>query len=286
MTDPVVLDNVELVTSEFQYGEGPRWHDNHLWFSDTFGDAILRVDEKGNLSRVMGFPRPSGLGFLSDGALVGAAFDELRIYRADAHSGHLREIADLSDPGVTMLNDMVVAASDAIYVGRYYDASAGFPVGELLHVTPDGKWRVVAKDLIAPNGMAILPDDETLLVNQSGGENILAFDIEVDGGLSGRRVWASLPGKYPDGICVDAEGAAWIGSFMTNEFLRVLPGGAVTHSHRTSDRWAVAPMLGGSDGKTLFMISADTDLEDRYPRGISSGVLETARVTVPRAGRP
>jgi sugar lactone lactonase YvrE len=277
---------MSLLTDDLAYGEGPRWHDGRLWFSDMFRDRICTLDgSTGAVTVVTEFPHPSGLGFLSDGSLIAVSVSENRVYRLK--DAELAVVADLSGDDVLMINDMVVSARDDIYVGRVYgEMAGGSPIGEVVRVRPDGAVDIVATDIATPNAIGILPDDRTLLVNLTSGEGIEAFDIKADGTLSNRRVWASLPGRFPDGMSVDEEGAVWIGSYATGEFLRVLEGGTITHRMETPGLWAVAPMLGGTDRRTLFLFAADTDLEDRFPRSVASGKVYTATVDVPGAGRP
>jgi sugar lactone lactonase YvrE len=281
---------ISLLTEDLAYGEGPRWHEGQLWFSDMFRDHICTLDgASGAVTKVMDFPHPSGLGFLSDGSLIAVSISENRVYRRK--DGELALLADLDGDDVLMTNDMVVSARDDIYVGRLYGQMEGgalplAPIGEVVRVRPDGAVDVLAADLATPNAIGILPDGKTLLVNLTSGEGIEAFDIAADGTLSNRRTWASLPGKFPDGMSIDEEGAVWIGSYATSEFLRVREGGTVTHRIETPGLWAVAPMLGGADRRTLFLFAADTDLEDRFPRSVASGRVYTAKVDVPGGGRP
>ncbi|SDH51970.1 SMP-30/gluconolactonase/LRE family protein [Pseudonocardia oroxyli] len=278
-----LTDQSRVLCTDLVYGEGPRWYDGKLWFADTFADRICTMDESGTLLEVIEFPQPSGLGFLPDGSLIATASQQLMVYRFDG--GNLEPYCDLSREGAIMINDMVVAGNGDAYVGRYFPGDP-YPKGELVRI-PNGGGTVetVTETLATPNGIGILPGDRVLVVNLSGGEAILAFDIEANGKLSGQREWARIPGASPDGLAVDSEGAIWIGSFTSAEFLRVREGGEVTHRVATPRRWAVAPMLGGQDRRTLFMISADTDL-DRYLAGKSAGVIEAVSVAVGGAGRP
>jgi sugar lactone lactonase YvrE len=168
-----------------------------------------------------------------------------------------------------------------------YDLLAGeTPApGNVVMVTPDGKARVVADNLEVPNGPAITPDHKTLIVAESFGHRLAAFDIAADGSLSGRRVFAELGEATPDGICLDAEGAVWVSSPLTHEFRRVRQGGTIADRITLSGKWAVACMLGGADRRTLFLLTAETSLED-LQQGKSKGYIETVRVDVPGAGLP
>ena len=152
-------------------------------------------------------------------------------------------------------------------------------------MTPDGAARTVARDLATPNGLAITPDGSTLLVSETFGGRLLAFRIEPDGALTDQRVFADLGHRHPDGVCLDAQGAAWVGCYDTAEFVRVRDGGEITHRVEIDDTSAVAPALGGADRRTLFLVANRTSHEG-IRDGRSEGRIEHVRVEVPGAGWP
>ena len=168
---------------------------------------------------------------------------------------------------------------DWVYVDLLQFTDAGL-VGSIALVTPDGEARVVATEFSLPNGLVITPDRSTLLAGDSDAGRVLAFTIEDDGGLANRRVFADLPGRKPDGLCLDAEGAVWVGCYDTGEFLRVRDGGEVLDRIAVSPGWAVAPALGGPDGRTLYLVIDETTIE-QFLKGESVGRIEVARVDVP-----
>jgi sugar lactone lactonase YvrE len=275
------------VASGFTYGEGPRWHLGRLWFSDTLGGAILSVGEDNHLAIEAELPRPSGLGWLPDGRLVVAT---LAIHGDRGWNGpaqvligmppNLEIVADLGREG--SFNDLVVGPGGVAYFDFYRETAMH---GEIMALTADLQLATAATDVAVPNGLAISADGTRLLVSETGADRITQFAIGPGGELNHRRTFADgIPG--PDGLCLDAEGAAWVGSFSTGRFLRIHEGGVCTSTvHVPPSRWAVAPMLGGADRRTLYLISADTDRE-RYGKGISSGYLDQVRVDVEGAGWP
>ncbi len=213
------------------FPEGPRWHDGRLWFSDMHSFVVVAVDEDGNREDRARVPNcPSGLGWLPDGRLLVVSMTDRRILRQEA-DGSLTELADLSSLAPYHCNDMIVDREGRAYVGNFgFDLAGGAqPVlTNLILVTPDGDARVVAEDLLFPNGMVITPDARTLVVGETFGAKLTAFDIALDGSLSNRRVWASLSNAVPDGICLDTAGGIWVASPTSGEVLRVVEGGEVT----------------------------------------------------------
>jgi sugar lactone lactonase YvrE len=151
-------------------------------------------------------------------------------------------------------------------------------------VHPDGRAEVAADDLSFPNGTVITPDGRTLIVGESFAARLTAFDVAPDGTLSNRREWARLEGAVPDGICLDAEGAIWVASPVSNQFLRVREGGAVTHRIDV-DQMAIACMLGGPERRHLFLLSAP-DTHPEKTRAAGSARIDLVEVDVPGAGRP
>ena len=274
-----------LLLEGLVFGEGPRWHEGRLWFSDMFGGQVMSVDLDGNVERVAQFDHPSGLGFMPDGSLLVSVMHERRIYRIRAGKVHIH--ADLTHIAHEMTNDMVVDGKGRAYIDT--------DLKNVVLVESDGRSRLVAEGMSGPNGLAITPDGETLIVNETRGEAIRAFPIQQDGSLGAQRLFAHVPGAFPDGLCLDEEGAVWIGSppldaehYGDGQFLRVLEGGEVTDRIPTPGRWAIAPMLGGPDRKTLFLTTSSVENVKMLKETgkAEDGRIETVRVDVPGAGLP
>ncbi|WP_319447740.1 MULTISPECIES: SMP-30/gluconolactonase/LRE family protein [unclassified Mycobacterium] len=268
--------------ADLAFPEAPRWHDGQLWFSDMIGRRVCTVDEAGILQSTAHFDdMPGGIGFLPDGTplVVGMTSSLLFAIR----DGHPEVYAELCAGSDVHLDDMAVSADGTAYVGAVGTIAADakrMSDGAIMRVTPDGTVTREAGDLAFPNGMAISHDGTTLLVNETFAERVTAFDITTDGRLSNRRKWAALPGTHPDGLAVDSDGAVWVGCYAEEKFVRVRKGGEVTHVLPTPGRWATGVALGGPDGHTLFLATADTD-QRRFFRGDSHGRLDTVRVEVP-----
>lgn len=245
------------------FPEGPRWHEGRLWFSDMHAHEIVAVDEAGERETMLSWNGPvSGLGWLPDGRLLFVSMEDRKLMRREA-DGRVVLHGDLTSVATWHANDMVVDQAGRAYVGNF-----GFslhPMGTpapatLARVDRDGRVHAAAGDLMFPNGMVITPDSRTLVVGESFAGRLTAFDIAGDGALFNRRLWAQLPeGAVPDGCCLDAEGAIWVASPTTTEVLRIREGGEVAGKVATQQQ-AIACMLGGGDGRTLFILTAaDTD---------------------------
>lgn len=268
--------------------EGPRWREGALYLSDMHGHEVLKLSVTGDvevLARVEG--RPSGLGWLPDGDMLIVSMTDRKLLRRTP-AGVVSLHADLSGHVPKRINDMVVDAKGRAYIGNFgFDFEDGeAPVGTTLNrVDPDGSVHTVAEDLMFPNGMVITPDGKTLIVGESWGLCLTAFDIDEAGDLSNRRVWAQLQDRRtPDGICLDDAGGIWIASPITKEFLRVEEGGAITDVI-PAGRQAIACMLGGEDGKTLFMLSSESTHYEAC-RDLMSAQVTTTRVEHAGAGWP
>jgi sugar lactone lactonase YvrE len=248
----------------FVYGEGPRWHNGRLWFSDGPGSRVYSVGEAGDLAVEVELAHASGLGWLPDETLV---------------------VSTLFAASIHHVNDLVVAPDGRGYVDLYRPTANGI-AGEIGLVDSGGAVRIVASGLAVPNGLGFLPNESTLVVSETNGSRILAFAVEPDGSLGAPTVFADLGAdRHPDGLCVDVEGGVWIGCYDTGEFLRVVAGGAVTHRVAIDAGWAIAPALGGADGRTLYLVIDDTTHEGLMT-GDSRGRIMQARVDVPGAGSP
>jgi sugar lactone lactonase YvrE len=279
----------KLLVDGIVFGEGPRWHAGRLFFSDIGDHRVRAAGLDGRLETVLELRgEPSGIGWLPDGRMLVVSMQDHRLLRVDP--GGLREVADLSPWCGGRANDMVVDARSRAYVGNIgFDLEAQPIVPRptnLVRVDPDGSVHVAARELWCPNGLAILADGRTLVAAESAAGRLAAFDVAGDGSLSSPRVFAKLPeGVAPDGICADAEGAVWVASPTTREFLRVRSGGEVAERISTGERIAIACALGGAGRGTLFLITSSTMSLAEAARG-RTGRIETCEVAVPGAGWP
>lgn len=278
-------------------GESPRWHDGRLWFCHWMTGEITTL-EPGGRTRIharVPVALPFSIDWLPDGRLLAAAGPDRTLLRDDGGlvgegDGDLDAWgtqADLSALTHASLNELVVDAHGRAYVnGIGFDLMAGEAPGPgfVALVASDGTARRVAEGLAFPNGMAITADGGTLLVAESYGHRITAFPIAADGGLGPGRTWADLGEGTPDGICLDADGAVWYADVPNRRCERVLEGGRVTDRVQL-DRGAFACMLGGDDGRTLYITAADWGGVAGMSGGPTGQLLATT-VAVPHAGRP
>jgi sugar lactone lactonase YvrE len=269
----------EQLANGFCFGEGPRWFEGLLWFSDMLGEAVHTSTMTGSLT-TLALPgrAPSGLGFRPDGSLLIASTEDQQVLRYDGDS--VVSIADLADLAPANLGDMVIDDK-----GRAYIGSQAFSGGVIIRLDPDDSASVVAGDLDFPNGMVISPDGKTLIVAESIGRRLTAFTIDDDGELGDRRVFADGLDGPPDGIALDAEGGVWTSMTLAHQFERIIEGGAVTDRIDMGERIAIACALGGPERRTLFLLSST----DAYPQrliGTRLSRLDAVTVTTPGAGLP
>lgn len=284
------------------FAECPRWRNGRLYFSDQHTRRVFAVAPDGKaelLAEVAG--KPSGLGFLPDGSLLIVSMLDRKILRRN-HDASLEMYADLSHLAPCHLNDMLVDPEGRAWVGNFgFDLHAGAPATTtvLICVEPDGSAKVAAEGLGFPNGMVLTPDGKTLIVAESFFNRLSAFSVD-SGTLGTRRTWAAfgdLPVSTdvaeivakaevaPDGICLDAEGAVWVADAAHGRVIRVSEGGAILEEMKTEVTGAFACMLGGDDGRTLFICVAPTFVEAEASANHRSAILMT-RVRVPHAGSP
>ena len=279
--------DVRTLVSGLSFAEAPRWNEGALYLTDMFENRVLRIDDGGTVSVAARFDAPvSGLGWLPDGRMLAVSMESRQLLREEADGFVVH--ADLSRIATYHANDMVVAKDGTAYVGNF-----GFSLhppeaprmATLAKVSPDGTVSAAADDLFFPNGMAITPDERTLIVAETGGCRLTAFEIASDGALAARRVWAELgDGVHPDGMCLDAEGAAWVALPLAKEFIRVREGGEVTERITVADA-ALACVLGGPERRTLYLMTSGALDPDGCRAQHDASVL-AVEVDVPGAGRP
>ena len=280
---------LETLVDGLDFGEGPRWHDGRLWYSDFFQGGVFAVSADGTRERICSVPgQPSGLGWLPDGRMLVVSRRDERVYRLEhgtleLHSsvGHL----------ATHCNDMVVAADGTAYVGhfgfRFYGAqNVQRRSSSIVGVRPDGSAWIAATGIEFPNGCVITPDGKTLIVGETAGQRYSAFPIETDGTLRHRDrwLWAAVPGTAPAGCTRDSGRAIGFADATAGQVLRVEEGGEITHTIETPMR-AFACALGGDDDRSLFIICAPSTSEAKR-KGRANGSIYVTTVDLPHAGLP
>lgn len=279
MTEPrVILDGLAYV-------ESARWHDGRLWFAHWGTDEIIALGLDGTWE--VAARGPGGLGWsidwLPDGRLLVTGAGLMR----QTPDGTLVPHVDLGHLAHDW-NELVVDGRGNAYVnGRLFGPPEQGPSGIVALVTPEGEVRQVADGLAFPNGMAVTPDNRTLIVAESWAEQLTAFDIADDGTVSGRRVWAPTPGDHPDGICLDTDGAVWYADVGNAHCRRVREGGEILDTV-DAGRGAFACMLGGPDGRTLFLLAAEWRGFEEAEAAIADRTGRVLAVEAPaaRAGWP
>lgn len=288
---------MRVLAEGLHFGEGPRWHDGRLWLSDFYDHAVKSVSLAGDLRTEFTIDdQPSGLGWMPDGSMLVVSMTKRRVLRRTS-DGAVSVHADLGHIAGFHCNDMVVDSRGGAYVGNFgfdLDAEiqargvesvlADHPTAKLAYVTPDGQTRIAAEDMHFPNGPVITPDGATLILGETLAGVLTAFDIGPGGDLSNRRVWAQTLPRVPDGICLDAEGAVWVANPIAPECVRIAQGGEVLEVIET-DQPCYACMLGGDDGRTLFMLTAASSDHDEAAKA-RTGRIVMAQVDSARAGLP
>jgi sugar lactone lactonase YvrE len=277
------MPELHTLMTGLAFGESPRWHDGRLWFSDMGANDVMAVDLDGHSEVIARVPAtPMGLGWLPDGQLLIVSSRDGRLLRRQP-DGSLATHADLTGLADHAWSDMVVDGRGNAYLGNIgFDFADGeFATGILALVTPDGAAREVADGIAFANGMAVTPDNATLILAESYGNRLTAFDIAADGSLTNRRVWADLDDGVPDGICLDADTAIWYADVPNRRCVRVREGGQVLQTIHI-DRGGFACTLGGVDNRTLFLMAAEFSDPASMMDGARTGQILT--VQAPAAG--
>lgn len=243
------MSQTRLLLDGLGFPESTRWHDGRVWVCNWGSGEVLAVNSDGTreaIACVAPHTIPFSIDWLPDGRML-VIDGPWRLLLCQASDAGFDTLADLTGVAAGPFNELAVDAAGNAYVN-------GGP-GVVVRVEPDGTVRQVADDLQWPNGMALINNDHTLVVADSHAEQLVGFDVGDDGTLPGRRVWAALE-HAPDGICADAEGAVWAASVPGQHCGRVREGGEVLDTI-VVDQGCFACMLGGQDGRTLFIAAAE-----------------------------
>jgi sugar lactone lactonase YvrE len=283
------MPEVQILLTGLAFGESPRWHEGRLWFSNWGTQEVVAVDLEGRSEVAARVPTsiPFCIDWLPDGRLLVVSGREGLVLRQEP-DGALVTHADLRGLSDHAWNEIVVDGRGNAYVnGAGFGLLAGeaFAPGLIALVTPDGSVRQVAGGIAFPNGMAVTPDNSTLIVAESYGNRLTAFDIAADGSLANRRVWADAGDDHPDGICLDADNAVWYADVGNKHCVRVREGGQVLQTVAL-DRGCFACMLGGADRRTLFVMAAEWRGPEKMTGGSCTGQVLTVRAPAPGVGYP
>jgi sugar lactone lactonase YvrE len=278
-----------IVAAGFGYLEGARWHGDALYFSDIKARRVVRMQADGRHRSVCTLAsRPSGLGWSIDGDLLVVGMEDETLNRFSTQ-GALPSRIDLS-AHIIHANDMAVDSQGRAYISHFgYHLFNNAPptATHIVMVESDGKVTRFGEGMLFPNGVALSPDERTLVVAESFGRRLTVFDRAADGSLSRQRVFAqfdNISHNNLDGICFDRDGAVWAGVPFAGEFWRIVEGGEITDCVKPapgSGSFCVAPALGGEDGKTLFLLVADTTAERVANDFDSTASVQSVRVAVP-----
>ncbi len=242
------MSETRVIVDGLGFPESTRWREGRAWLCNWGAGEVLAVGDDGErevMARLAPQSIPLSIDWLPDGRMLVVDGPQGRLLRQEP-DGTLGVLADLTALGQPPFNELVVDAAGNAYVN-------GGP-GLVVCVRPDGSVRGVADGLRWPNGMALIEDGRVLVVADSHAEQLVAFEVTDDGTLASRRVWADL--EYaPDGICADADGAVWVATVPGQRCVRVREGGEVLNTVPV-DRGCFACMLGGEDGRTLFIAAA------------------------------
>ncbi len=281
------MPELHTLLTDLALGESPRWHRGRLWLCDWGANEILAVDPAGKREVIATIPSvPFCIDWLPDGRLLVVSGGESQLLCREP-DGSFVTYADLTGLSTYPWNEIVVDGRGNAYVNTIgFDFPDGeFAPGIMALVTPEGAVREVADGVAFPNGMVVTPDNATLILAESYGNRLTAFDITADGSLANRRTWADLDGGYPDGICLDAAGAIWYADVPNQRCVRVREGGEVLQTVAL-DRGCFACMLGGVDNRTLFMVAAAWSGAESMADGQRTGVVLSTEAPAPGAGWP
>lgn len=269
------------------FGESPRWHQDRLWFANWGKQEIVSIDQNGKSEVMVRLPFPSfpfSIDWLRNGSLLIVSTSDRPLLRQQP-DGSLVTHADLSKLPSLGWNEIVVDGRDNIYINGGELGSKNPASGIIALVAPQGAVRQVADGLAFPNGMAVTPNNSTLIVAESFGKRLTAFDIAANGSLSNRRVWAELKDGVPDGISADSEGAIWYADVPNKRCVRVREGGEVLQTVNV-DRGCFACMLGGKDRRTLFIVAAEWHGFEHMMEGLGTGQVLAAKAPSKGVGWP
>lgn len=283
-------NSLKTLATGLGFGESPRWHDGRLWVADWAAHELLAIHPDGSKEVILQTPFSPftfSIDWLPDGRLLITSGGEQPLLRQES-DGSLTPHADLRSLSILGGNEIVADNRGNVYIN-----CVGFNLmtgekpkpGSVILVTSDGSAKKVAEGLMFPNGMAITPDNKILIVAESYANQLTAYSIAENGDLSNRCVWAQVGEYHPDGICLDVEGNIWFADVASKHCVRVREGGEILQTVE-ADRGCFACMLGGKDGKTLFIVTNEWQGAQAVKEGARNSQVVSIQAPSPHAGKP
>jgi sugar lactone lactonase YvrE len=275
------MSDTRLVADGLGFPESTRWRDGRVWLCNWGAGEVVAFTTDGArevMARISPQTLPFSIDWLPDGTLLIVDGPRRFLLRREP-DGTLETATDLTGLGSEPFNELVVDDAGNAFVNG--------GSGSIVRVGQDGSVRPVADGLQWPNGMVLIDKGRTLVVADSHAEQLVAFEVSSDGTLTRRRVWAQLE-HAPDGICADADGAVWVASVPGKHCVRIREGGEIMNTVSV-DRGCFACMLGGRDGRTLFVAAAKwhgMEAAMRDGPGLTGQLLAAPDQPAPHAGRP
>jgi sugar lactone lactonase YvrE len=282
----------KLLVEDLVFPECPRWRNDRLWFSNIFANQVMSIDANGKIDTILNIPA-IGIGWMPDDSFIFVELKKSNQKILQYKNGKVSTVCDnLNHLSDFMFNDLVVSSKGFAYTGntgcnaeKSEDWNNVKPAP--IALIKNGIAKIVAENLICPNGIIITPDEKKLIVAEPNAHRLTSFSIAEDGSLFNRNIFAQLEDHHnPDGICLDKGGAVWAAS--GTECVRVIEGGEITHTVKTIGKTALACMLGGSNRQTLFICtkSMPTYNSEDFKKS-KTGRIELIEVdTPPGAGKP
>ena len=287
-----------LILGDLIFPEGSIWNNGLLYFSDIFSHEVVSLSLGGKRETVFSLQDdyPVGVGLLPNGKMLINSLFGKKVLLGDPETGKISTFCDFSKilssySPEYIVNDMIVNNDGQAYIGiDAVDFDENEPIGPhnkpsfsyILLVNPDGTVKIASDRMTFPNGMAISPDGKTLVVAETFANRLTSFDINSDGSLKNKRIFADI-GAPTDGISMDEEGCVWV-ALPSYKFgghggwVRVKDGGEILDEVVTNTHGAFDCQLGGPEKKHLFLLEASILGQ---PRDKGDGRVRVVEVEVP-----
>lgn len=258
---------METILTGYSLLEGPLWDPRRgLIFADADVGGVYAIDPASRaVSTLVEHRRGIGgiVGHRAGGLVVSGR--NIAYKEADRETRVL--LPNDPDGGIVGFNDIAADARGRVYAGSlgFYPTVPGSePRPGGLHVIDlDGSTRRVADGVKLTNGMAFSEDGSLLYHCDSGDQTVYVYDIDDDGGVSGRRRFAEVREGLPDGMAITVDGRVWVA---------VAHGGAVAvfNPDGSLDRRLTFPLpmvtnlcFGGDDLRDLYVVTGSDGVDGR-----------------------
>ncbi len=163
-------------------------------------------------------------------------------------------------------NDLCINNKDQIFAS---DPNWKESSGKVWRIDPDGTPVLLADSMGTTNGITLSPNERILYVNESVQRKIWAFDVDDQGGIKNKRLFAEFSDHGFDGMKCDKQGNLYVTRYGKGTIAVLSPDGKLIREVALKGKSCSNLVFGGKEGKTVFVTLQDRKGMEKFKNDIA-----------------